>query len=144
MSNDRFNPDPYAPTFAEPPQGGGCGRYAIGCGMVTSVVLLLIALGTYLAWPGFVNFTVQTNLAELRDAVQQTNLDPPVRDEMVKDFDTLRLSIDDHNNFAFMQWIEIHQEVAKFVQDRKIDPRELEMLRNEIGRMKKIQGIAVK
>jgi hypothetical protein len=144
MSNDRFNPDPYAPTLAEPPGGGGCGRYAIGCGMVTSVVLLLIALVSYLAWPGFVNFTVQTNLAELRDAVQPTNLDPPVRDELVKDLDTLRLSIDDHNNFAFMQWIEIHQELTKIVQDRKIDPRELGMLKNEISRMKKIQGIETK
>src|SRR5689334_19465825 len=100
MSNDRFNPDPYAPTLNEPPRGGGCGRYAIGCGMVTSVVLLLIAMVSYLAWPGFVDFTVQVKLAENRDAVRRMNLDPPVRDELVADFEKIRLSIDDHNHFG--------------------------------------------
>ena len=144
MSNDRFNADPYAPTLAEPPRGGGCARYAIGCGIVVSVALVLLVLVSYLAWPGFVNFTVQNNLAEHRDLVEQMNLDPPVRDELLKDFNTLRLSIDDHNNFGFFQWIEIDLELTKIDQDGKIDIPELAKLRTEIGRMKKIQGIDAK
>jgi hypothetical protein len=144
MSNDRFNADPYAPTIAEPPRGGGCGRIAIGCGLVVSVALVLFALGIYLVWPGFLGYTVQHDLAELRDAVEQSNLEPPIRDELIDEFNALRLSIDDHNNFAFFQWLDIDREVKKILSDRVIDPREMTVLRTELGRMKKIQGIAVK
>jgi hypothetical protein len=144
MSSDPYNPSPnpnqYDPTYTEP-QSSGCRGYATGCGIVVATVLVLAAVGLYLAWPGFAKFGAQNDLAKFRDTVEAMNLDEAVRTELVAEFDKVRLSIDDHNNFAFMQWVEIEKEVTKLLTDGALTPDELKKLRAEIARMKKIQGI---
>jgi hypothetical protein len=141
MSSAPLNPDPFAPDPNQPPRGGGCGKAVLGCGLVVAVLLLLLGVIIYLAWPGFVGYLIQTELVNFREAVEKSPLEPNVRDEFAKDLDAVRLSMDDHKHFDLMQWMSISGEFRKVFDDGRIDPREIENLRTEIGRMKKIQGI---
>jgi hypothetical protein len=139
-----YDTNPYDPMDSDRPSGGGCRRYAIGCGAIVLVVVLLAALILYLLWPSLIDSAVQRRLAEYRDAVQKMKLDPAVRDELVGDFNTIRLSIDDHDHFGFSQWGDVRRAVDKLFADGEIDAGELGTLRSEINRMKKIQNINAK
>jgi len=139
--NEPYRNEPFGPTYVEPPRGNGCGRVALGCGMVVSVVLILLAAAIYLITPAFVGYMIQDDLADWRDAIELANLNPKDRDEVSQGLEAVRLSLDDRQDLGFFQWMTISQEFRQTFEDGQVDDRELAKLKTEVGRLKKIQGI---
>jgi hypothetical protein len=145
MSNDNFSRNPYTPAGLPPPPGAnGCVVAFNGCLVVIAGLMLLLAVFCYLVWPDFAAFGTRLDLVEYKDAVEHSNLDPQTQAELIGDLETVRLSIDDRNQFHFLQWLNVDKEVVRLLNDRQIDGPELAKLKAEIGRMKKIQGLQAK
>jgi len=145
MSNDPFRPNANFPPDPYVERRSGCSGFFVGCGLFVVLIFFLIGMGLYLAWPGLVAYgVIQEDLSQYKEKIEKSNLDPKVRDELVKDLDAVRLSIDERSHFGFFQWISVDTEVEKILKDGRIDDKELPKLKTEIDRMKKVQGLEAK
>ncbi len=113
----------------------------IGCGIAAFLAIAIFAVVAYFGATAFFAFGVGTDLSDYRDAVRGMDIDAVTRDRLLDDFESVRLSLDEGNNFGFFQWLEIDDSIQGILADGKIDADEHDSLQAEIARMKKIQGI---
>jgi hypothetical protein len=145
MSRDPYSPTPNFPSDPFVERRSGCSGFFVGCGLFVVLIIFLIGSGLAWAWPSLIaHGVIQKDLSDYTFALEQSNLDPKIRDELIQDLDAVRLSIDEQNRFGFFQWISVQTEVEKILKDGRVDDKELPKLKTEIGRMKHVQGIQAK
>lgn len=116
-------------------------KIALGCGIAALVAIVLCALVAYFGGRAFFTFGVGSDLSDYRDAIEATQLDETTKKRLLDDLEEIRISLDDGNHFGFFQWIEMDNSIQGLIVDHKVNTRELEALRTEIARMRKIQGL---
>ncbi len=113
----------------------------IGCGIAALTFLLLLVVGRSLGWRAFCTFGTGGDLSDYRDAIQRMDIGAGTKEELLRDIEAVRMSLDEENNFSFFQWVEIDDSIQGILADGKIDTSEHEWLRADILRMKRTQGI---
>jgi len=113
----------------------------IGCGIAALAFLLLLVVGGSLGWRAFCTFGIGSDLSDYRDAIQRMDIGPETKEQLLRDIEAVRMSLDETNNFSFFQWAEIDDSIQGILADGKIDTSEHRSLQADILRMKRTQGI---
>ena len=127
----------------------------IGCGFGAFVTLILSTVVVYFWGAAIFKFGIGSDLSDYRYTLQRMDfdlsdyrytlrgmsIDAKIGDQLIDDFEDVRLSLDKGNNFDIFQWFETDDSIQGILADGKIDAGEYDSLRTDIALMKKIQGI---
>ena len=113
----------------------------IGCGYGAFVTLILLTVVVYFGGATIFKFGIGSDLSDYRYTLQRMDIDAKIGDQLIDDFEDVRLSLDKGNSFDIFQWFEIDDSIQGILADGKIDAGEYDSLRTDIALMKKIQGV---
>ena len=113
----------------------------IGCGIAALVVGVALSVAAYSMATAFVRYGIGTDLSDYRDAIVKMDIDSGTKKHILRDLEDVRLSLDQKNNFRFLQWLEIDESIQGVIADGKIVADEYDPLQSDIARMKQIQGL---
>jgi len=115
----------------------------IGCGIAALLAVAVLFAAVYSGSAAFFKYGVSSDLSEYRDSVRKMEIDTKAKEALLNDFEEVRFSLDEKNNFGFFQWLEIDSSIQGILADGKIETDEFASLLAEIARMKRTQGIAM-
>ena len=74
-------------------------------------------------------------------AINNMELDTEKKNQVMTDFDDIRISLDNGNNFGFFQWLSLDSSIQDQIENGVLSEVELESVERDIQRMKKVQNI---
>ena len=136
-----FEPDqPVEPTSPVAKKSGG-NRWLIGCVVAAAGFGLVVIIGCAVGWGTFFRFGVNSDLTGYAETISAVELEATAKQELLDDIKAIRESLEQHNNFNFMSWIDTDERILLLIDDYEIDEADLKSLKSELARMKRIQGL---
>lgn len=130
-------PEP-AVAAAKKPAGN---RWLIGCVVAAGGLGLVVIIGCAVGWSTFFQFGVNSDLEGYAETISAVELEAATKQELLDDIHAIRESLEQHNNFNFMTWIDTDERILLLIDDYEIDEADLTALKSELATMKQIQGL---